>query len=717
MSFIQSLFCLILIVYYEYSKSLWITTLFLLFLIFKMKSLKKYIDNKKNSSFKEYKPSIMVILGSGGHTWEMIKILSRLNWENFLPIYIIASSDTHSLNDIINFEKKFSRKFFYERIKRPREHYQDSKSWIVRLRAYYSFFKSFRLIYQHNPDYILTNGPSTCVPIIRCGYILKKLGFINTKLIYVESAARVNNLSESAKLVKNYVDDMFCFWLKLKDTYCELKPLFKSSDKFFVQSNHPKESNANFEKDKSILVTVGTTQFEELKNLALNKDFYELLINNGFSQLYIQIGNNQFENIEKSYKTLKIILFNFKPSESFNHLIKDCNLIISHGGAGTLIQSILFGKKPIAISNDKVKDNHQVELIKELKSNGYIYECQIQNLLNFLKDKISITSFENDIVLDLPILSDDFLDSIGNNKIKSINNNNIKDKKIDIVIPCIYKDIYRLEILLLSINKFVSTDLYNKIYIVIPDEEYESFSKLFQNKNINPKLNLIKESNIFDRNIFLKSYFFKLNQRHGWFKQQILKLAMAYKISSKYYLILDSDCLFIKNFDSSKVFKEKDNYILSYLQEEEIYFHESWWKGSAELLGITKPYFDSLKSGIGVTPQILAVDIVKELCKYIEQRYNSEKWYNVLWAYRLVHFYPNIMIWTEYTLYYLFAKRTGMLNKYHFLKKNCFCDYYKSVWELSDSFDFNLPHSSSPIIIFQSNTNLSHLIPKAILTE
>ena len=33
----------------------------------------------------------------------------------------------------------------------------------------------------------------------------------------------------------------------------------------------------------------------------------------------------------------------------------------------------------------------------------------------------------------------------------------------------IYKDIYRLEILLLSINKFVSTDLYNKIYIVIPD--------------------------------------------------------------------------------------------------------------------------------------------------------------------------------------------------------------------------------------------------------
>ena len=438
MSFIQSLFCLILIVYYEYSKSLWITTLFLLFLIFKMPTLKRYINNKKNSSFKEYKPSIMVILGSGGHTWEMIKILSRLNWENFLPIYIIASSDTHSLNDIINFEKKFSRKFFYERIKRPREHYQDSKSWIVRLRAYYSFFKSFSLIYQHNPDYILTNGPSTCVPIIRSGYILKKLGFINTKLIYVESAARVNNLSESAKLVKNYVDEMFCFWQKLRNTFCELKPLFKSSDKFFVQSNHPKESNSNFEKNKSILVTVGTTSFLELKNLALNKDFYELLINNGFSQLYIQIGNNQFENIEKSYKTLKIILFNFKPSESFNHLIKDCNLIISHGGAGTLIQSILFGKKPIAISNDKVKDNHQVELIKELKSNGYIYECQIKNLFDFLKDNISITSFKNNILLDLPILSDDFLDSIGNNKIKSINNNNIKDKKIDIVIPCIY---------------------------------------------------------------------------------------------------------------------------------------------------------------------------------------------------------------------------------------------------------------------------------------
>ena len=149
---IVSLILASLIHYYQ----LWKSSLIILivFSYFLFKNLTS-IDGKLG--YKDIKPSIMVIIGSGGHTWEIINIISKLHWENYLPIYIIGFSDYFSLNDINYFEKKFKRKFFYERIIRPREHYHYTYSITVFIRTVYCFFKSFQLILKHKPDYILAN--------------------------------------------------------------------------------------------------------------------------------------------------------------------------------------------------------------------------------------------------------------------------------------------------------------------------------------------------------------------------------------------------------------------------------------------------------------------------------------------------------------------------------------------------------------------------------
>ena len=704
-----------LIVYYK----LWKITL-IVAIIFSYFQIKKYLNDNANLGFKKIKPSIMVILGSGGHTWEMINVLSNLKWENYLPIYIIGFSDSHSLNDIIFFEKKFNRDFFYERLIRPREHCHNTYSLKVLFRSFYCFFKSFKIIYQHKPDYILANGPSICVPIIMCGWLLKKMGYISTKLIYIESAARVNNLSISAKLIKNFVDDMFGFWNQLCKTF-KLQQLISGN----FLSNNIKKSTLNETKDKSILVTVGTTQFEELIKLALKTEFQNELLKNGYSKLFIQIGNYKLNENYKSNSNLKIEIINFMPSFKFNNLIKNCNLIISHGGAGTLIQCILNGKKPIAIPNKFVNENHQIELINELNIRGYIYTCTIENLLEFLSSKFSKLMLENNSFNKLK-LSNEFLESIGENKISNNISQNLhitNNKIISIVIPCISKDISRLRNLLISIHKFVSKDIFEKIYIIVPEDDYKQFFEFIKIENeiiqFQGKIEIIKESYLVPLNTFSKNSLFFLKNKDGWFKQQILKLAIADKINTKFYLILDSDCLFNKNLSSSDIFIEKNNTVLSYLQEEEIYIHDKWWNGSAEFLGITKPFLASLKTGIGVTPQILSVDIVKKLCHFIKDKSHNDEWYSILWSNRIVHFYP-LKIWTEYTLYYLFAKRAGLLDKYHIMKKNSFCDYYKSVWELHESFEWNPFKSyciSSPILVFQSNTKLSHLIPRAFLSQ
>ena len=711
-----------LIIFFIAFFKLWRTT-FLGIVIFLYFKIKKYINGKHKKGFKEIKPSIMVILGSGGHTWEMINVLSRLNWKKYLPIYIIGYSDFHSLNDIIFFENKLEREYFYERIIRPKENWEKTYSLKVLLKSIYCFFKSFKLIYQHKPDYILANGPSICVPIIICGWFLKKLGYINIKLIYIESAARVNNLSISAKIIKNIVDDMFGFWKPLCDSF-HLKPLNSSEYFKYININNNndiKKLNINESNNKSILVTVGTTHFEKLMKFVFDENFHKKLLINGFSKLFIQIGNYQLEK-NNTFKTeLKIEIFNFIPSYQFNNLIKNCNVIISHGGAGTLIQSILKGKKPIAIPNELVNENHQTELIDELYKRGYIFKCEIEKLLDYLSNN-NISDFTFGKIDDKIELNDLFLDSIGFSKINEYIPV-MKNKLISIVIPCIYKDIFRLKNLLISINKFVSKDLYDKIYIIISDDDFYQISHFILSQNeinqLKEIISFIKDSELIPLNNLSNKYLFFLKSRNGWFKQQLLKLAIAYKINVKikFYLILDSDCLFINTFNSSHVFLEKNNSILSFLQEEDIYVHDKWWQGSAKLLGITKPYMDSLKSGIGVTPQILSVDIVKKLCEFIETKSYKEKWYSILWSNRITNYYP-IMIWTEYTLYYLFAKRAGILNKYHIIKKNCFCDYNKSVWELHESFEWNpLYNTNSSIVVFQSNTSLSHLIPKVILSQ
>ena len=69
------------------------------------------------------------------------------------------------------------------------------------------------------------------------------------------------------------------------------------------------------------------------------------------------------------------------------------------------------------------------------------------------------------------------MESIGENKISNISQNLhiTSNKIISIVIPCITKDISRLRNLLKSIHKFASKDIFEKIYIIVPEDDYNQF--------------------------------------------------------------------------------------------------------------------------------------------------------------------------------------------------------------------------------------------------
>ena len=83
---------------------------------------------------------------------------------------------------------------------------------------------------------------------------------------------------------------------------------------------------------KSVFLTVGTTQFDQLVKAATDKDVCQVLHRLGYTTLKLQIGRGQFEPeiFQKGEKTLKIDFYRFKDSIADD--IIDADLVISHAG-------------------------------------------------------------------------------------------------------------------------------------------------------------------------------------------------------------------------------------------------------------------------------------------------------------------------------------------------------------------------------------------------
>lgn len=114
-------------------------------------------------------------------------------------------------------------------------------------------------------------------------------------------------------------------------------------------------------------VTLGT-QDKEFKRLLIE---IERLIHVGIikENVIAQIGNTKFES-----NKIKIIKFTYQ--NQMEELIKSADIIITHGGVGTIIEGINLGKKIIAVPRlKKYKEHvndHQLQIIQNFNDNGYI---------------------------------------------------------------------------------------------------------------------------------------------------------------------------------------------------------------------------------------------------------------------------------------------------------------------------------------------------------
>ncbi|XP_021262132.1 putative bifunctional UDP-N-acetylglucosamine transferase and deubiquitinase ALG13 [Numida meleagris] len=134
---------------------------------------------------------------------------------------------------------------------------------------------------------------------------------------------------------------------------------------------------------KSVFVTVGTTSFDELIAAISSPAAEQVLRSRGCRQLVLQIGRGALQPAPQHGPAFVRDVFRFK--ESLAEDLRSADLVISHAGAGSCLETLEEGKPLLVVINEKLMDNHQLELARQLCKDGHVLYCNCSTLVETLQ--------------------------------------------------------------------------------------------------------------------------------------------------------------------------------------------------------------------------------------------------------------------------------------------------------------------------------------------
>ncbi|KAA6391649.1 MAG: putative UDP-N-acetylglucosamine transferase subunit ALG14 [Streblomastix strix] len=191
--------------------------------------LKRERSKKQQYGTKRQRKTI-IVLGSGGHTSEMLALLAGVDLSVFIPrTYVVGNTDKISGIKADVFEQtneeKGKKKYSVKNIPRSREVLQSALNSIWPTLK--SIIYSINLVFRERPEVILCNGPGTCFPICVAGFLLKFFWNRHLRIVFVESYCRVTSLSTTGKLLYYLpiADGFVVHWPQLKAKYTRTETL------------------------------------------------------------------------------------------------------------------------------------------------------------------------------------------------------------------------------------------------------------------------------------------------------------------------------------------------------------------------------------------------------------------------------------------------------------------------------------------------------------
>lgn len=93
----------------------------------------------------------------------------------------------------------------------------------------------------------------------------------------------------------------------------------------------------------------------------------------------LQIGRGEyFPTKLVGFSGLEVQYYRFKPS--IQEDMKEADLIISHAGAGSIMEALRLKRPLIVVINESLMDNHQLELAQAMDERGYLKFCRTSQI-------------------------------------------------------------------------------------------------------------------------------------------------------------------------------------------------------------------------------------------------------------------------------------------------------------------------------------------------
>jgi hypothetical protein len=235
---------------------------------------------------------------------------------------------------------------------------------------------------------------------------------------------------------------------------------------------------------------------------------------------------------------------------------------------------------------------------------------------------------------------------------------------LDAVLPLTVHDLDRAQILCRSIEANFP-DL-AKCFVVAPDRQRADIARALAH----PRYTVLPETRIVPE--------LAGSRVKGWYKQQLVKLAMAEHVASDYYLLLDADVICARRVRSGDLFDSTKALCHRYHSRK----HDAWYAWAQRVLGMRRSGWVH-----GVTPTLLSRHAVGELTRHLNGLPpRPGGWWPRLaaGAQRIaggwgratergdepsVHRWRRVLLaslpWTEYALYFTFLEGTGRFEHFH----------------------------------------------------
>ncbi|ODQ78362.1 glycosyltransferase family 1 protein [Babjeviella inositovora NRRL Y-12698] len=165
----------------------------------------------------------MVLLGSGGHTGEMIRLLQKVELKKYKRVWVTSSGDLTSVTKAKDTEATISTGTaeFMELPRARKVGEPLASSFVSTIISFYktAVLMACRVRAGQMPSLLVLNGPGTCVPLAYIIFGMHFLGMCRTRIVYVESLARVKKLSVSGLLILPIADRFIVQWGELQKAY------------------------------------------------------------------------------------------------------------------------------------------------------------------------------------------------------------------------------------------------------------------------------------------------------------------------------------------------------------------------------------------------------------------------------------------------------------------------------------------------------------------